>query len=103
VLRPLDSLFDPLPDAFALRLRVLPRDWLSPLLDDWPDAPRLLERLEEPRPRVADISTSCCSSPTSSERHELREQVSKRLPKVEHDANLSGQMFYPGFEPGINE
>jgi hypothetical protein len=78
VLCPLDSLSDPLPDAFALWLRVLPRVWRSPLLDDCPDAPRLLERLEEPRPRVADICTSCCSSPTSSERHELREQGLRR-------------------------
>jgi hypothetical protein len=66
-----DSLLDSLPDDFALWLRVLLRVCRSPLLDDFRDAPRLLE----PRPRVADISTSCGSSPTSSERHELREQI----------------------------
>src|SRR5579884_434024 len=34
VLWPLDSLSDPPPDALALWLRVLPRVWRSPLLDD---------------------------------------------------------------------
>ena len=50
-------LLDPRPDAFELWLRVLPRvDWRLLLLADLLDAPRLLERLEEPRPLATDMS-----------------------------------------------
>ena len=59
MLRPLelDSLFDPLLDSFALWFLVRPRVAASrlPLPVDLFDELRLLERLEEPRPRVADI------------------------------------------------
>ena len=74
-LDPLRDELDPFPpDAFVFWFRVLPRVvWRLPLLD------ARLERLEEPRPLVADMVHPFCSTPTIRVSGEL---VSPPLPGI---------------------
>jgi len=66
-------------------------DFFVDLFDAPDERPRLAGPPEELRPLETDISSSCCSTPTSSECHELSGAglLAIPLPGLGQNANLS--------------